>query len=334
MRITQKKLRKIAEDTVAQRTRNDRKIIGAYLIGSVLQDNAFLGGAADIDLVFVHGDDPESKREIMRLTDDVHLDIFHHGQSRYHEGRKLRTDTNLGAMIYCAKILFDPHHLLDFTQAGVRGQYHRPDFVLSRSQHNLESARQMWQAFQDWPQEPGPRETNEYLCALEYAANSIANLSGEPLTERRLLLEFEERTRNVDQPGLMVGFRGLIGGSNASAEVIEAWIPEWDLTYHQAGAHSEQIAQLHLDRRLYYRRAFEVLGSSAQPLAGLWPLLVTWTALIWQLPSDSMYWDSWFAACQKLELVGSPLKTRLLALDAYLDTIEELLEAWGEEHGA
>ena len=334
VRITQKKLREIAADTVDRQTRSDRTIIAAYLIGSVLQENAFLGGAADIDLVFVHGDEPEITREIVRLTDDVHLDILHHGQLRYHEGRKLRTDTDLGALIYPAKILFDPHHLLDFTQASIRGQYHRPDFVLSRSQSNLELARQLWTSFESWPQEPGPRETHEYLGALKTAANSVTNLAGGPLTERRMLLEFDERTRNLDQHGLHMGLLGLLGGTNADVDSIEMWLSAWDSVYEHVGAHAEQPAHLHRDRKLYYRRAIEVLGSSAQPLAGLWPLLITWTELIWRIPSDTEYWDSWVAACQRLELVGRPLKKRLLALDAYLDTIEELLEGWGNEHGA
>jgi len=78
MRITREALMKVVRDTVTQRLRTDRSIVSIYLTGSLLEEEYLLGGAADIDLVIVHNDYPGPEREIVPLTDTVHLDIAHH----------------------------------------------------------------------------------------------------------------------------------------------------------------------------------------------------------------------------------------------------------------
>ena len=54
MRINRDTLLRIARDTVARRTRQDRGIVAAYLCGALLGDDYILGGTADIDLGFIH----------------------------------------------------------------------------------------------------------------------------------------------------------------------------------------------------------------------------------------------------------------------------------------
>ena len=58
MRINRQTLLRIANDTVAQRVRQERGILSAYLCGSLLGDDYLLGGCTDIDLVFIHIDPP------------------------------------------------------------------------------------------------------------------------------------------------------------------------------------------------------------------------------------------------------------------------------------
>ena len=141
MRITPAMLNKIARDTVAQRTRQDHSILAIYLAGSLFSGEPLLGGTADIDLFFIHNDVVSPEREIQRLTDEVHLDIAHHGREEYTQARTLRLHPWLGHSIINCNIMHDPQHFMDFTQASVRGQFDQPENVLSRVQGQAEHAR-------------------------------------------------------------------------------------------------------------------------------------------------------------------------------------------------
>ncbi|MCK4899650.1 MAG: hypothetical protein KAS38_12780, partial [Anaerolineales bacterium] len=99
MRVNRGTLLKIANDTVSQRARQDLGIISAYLCGSVLGDDYLLGGTTDIDLTFIHIDTVSEEREIVRLTDEIHLDIAHYAQRDFLQTRELRTHPWLGPTI-------------------------------------------------------------------------------------------------------------------------------------------------------------------------------------------------------------------------------------------
>ena len=155
MRITRETLLKLARDTVTQRARADRGIVSAYLHGSLLEEEPLLGGTADIDLFIVHNDSSQVEREIVRITDEVILDITHHPRNVYRQTKELRLHPWLGPTIFGCKILYDPQHFMDFTQAGVRGQFNRADQVLGRARPQVEHARQMWMDFDTNPPAPG-----------------------------------------------------------------------------------------------------------------------------------------------------------------------------------
>ena len=53
MRVTRESLIRIAKETAQERAYNDKNIIAAYLIGSLLTEDPLLGGVTDIDLVLV-----------------------------------------------------------------------------------------------------------------------------------------------------------------------------------------------------------------------------------------------------------------------------------------
>jgi hypothetical protein len=74
------------------------------------------------------------EREIQRLTDQVHLDIAHHARDDYRWAKVLAPASLAGSTIVGCKIMYDPQHFLDFTQASVRSQFARPDNLIGRSQ--------------------------------------------------------------------------------------------------------------------------------------------------------------------------------------------------------
>ncbi len=328
MRVTRSTLLKIADDTVARRTRQDRGILSVYLSGSLLGESFILGGTADIDLFFIHFDTPVAEREIVRLTDEIHLDLAHYPQKDFQNTRILRADPWLGPAIFNCQILYDPQHFMDFTQASVRGQFDRSDFVLERARHFSDDARRIWLDFYSAPpREPGPAEIAVYLRAVENAVNSVAVLNGPALTERRLLLDFPLRAEQAGHPGLYPGLLGLLGAPKVEGKDVEGWLPGWQDTMNALPVEGSP-PRLHAFRHAYYLRAFEALLQGNTPSNALWPILRTWTQAAGILmPKDDRHLP-WQNAFKMLGLLGADFAERIEALDAFLDLVEEVLERW------
>ena len=333
MRITRETLMKLAQDTASQRARADLGILAVYLHGSLLEEEPLLGGTADIDLFIVHNDEPAVEREIVRISDEVHLDIIHHTRKLYRQTRELRLHPWLGPTLYGSKNLYDPQHFMDFTQASVRGQFNRPDQILGRVQPQVEKARQIWISLTSHQGGSDCEMVASYLQAVGLVVNAIAGLSGKPLTERRLLLNFPQRAEAVGHAGLYPGLLGLLGGPMVDAPAIRAWLPGWRLAMETIPS-TQVPPRLSSPRLPYYFRAFDAVLDSEHPLGVLWPLLNTWTEAVSLLPGDSPANEPWKSAVTQLGLLGEAFPSREAALDAYLDQVEELLENWARENGA
>jgi hypothetical protein len=332
MRLQKENLLKIAEDFVAQRARTDRSIVAAYLSGALLGDDYLLGGTVDIDITLIHLDRPEAEREIVRLTDDVHLDVAHHAQKDYRAPRSLRLHPWLGPTLFEGKALYDPQHFMDFIQASVRGQFHRPDHILERCRQPLAHARQMQRGLTAMP--GGTDETEcagLYLRAVEHAANAVAGLNGAPLTERRLLLGFSGRAQALGHAGLHAGLMGLLGAGHVAQDGMVAWLGEWQGAMESLPV--DAPPRLHATRKGYYFKGMQALLAGAQPHAALWPLLRTWTLAASLLAVEHPARRAWSAAAGQLGLCGGEFHERVEALDAFLDTVDEVLEEWARENG-
>lgn len=333
MRITRDLLLKVVNDTIIQRTRVDRAILAAYLTGSLLGENYMLGGAADVDLAFIHLDDPPVEREIVRLTDEVHLDISHYSQKMFRQPRTLRQHPWMGPTISGCKVVYDPQHFMDFTQASVRGQFDRSDNVLGRVRPQVEHARQMWLGFSNHlPSGADPEEVARFLRAVDHAANGLAGLSGPPLTERRFLLDFPARAEAIGHPNLQAALLGMVGAPYVEAARLRDWLADWQAAY-DALPSMDTPPRLHPHRRAYYLLAIQSMLQGGQSHAALWPMLRTWTLAASRLPQDAPSRLAWQSACEQLGLLGDRLPERIQALDAFLDMAEEAIEGWEQAAG-
>jgi len=333
MRINRDTLLKIAEETVAQRTRRGHDVMAAYLSGSLLGDDFLLGGTTDIDLTILHLDTPRIDREVVRLADEVHLDIAHYDQRDFNQPRRLRLHPWLGPVLYECKILYDPQHFLDFIQASVRGQFYRSDHVLDRARQQLEHARQIWSGFASRaPAQPEPADLSAYLRAIDHAANAVAGLSGPPLTERRLLLGFPQRAEAAGHPGLYPALLGMLGAHHVDGAVMGAWLPAWESALESL-PEGTRPPRLHPCRIPYYRRAFESILKGEHPQAALWPLLRTWTQAAGMHSQAELGRTTWSETCAQLGLLGDGFGERVQALDSFLDLVDETLEDWLRAQG-
>jgi hypothetical protein len=332
MRINRNMLLKIANDTVAKSVNDDRSIVAIYLQGSLLTDTPLIGNTADIDLFIIHTDEIHVEREIIRLSDEVHLDISHHSHRLYRQPRELRVHPWLGSAIYNCKIMYDPQHFIDFTQASVRGKFNNPENVINRVQKQANHARQMWESFNDNPRLPDTKDASVYLRALEHVANAVAGLSGQNLTERRFLSELLKRAEALGKSGLYMGFLGLLGAPNVDSASMHSWLPEWKNAYTALAGNPAPI-RLDQNRLLYYERAMEFILNGQTPHDALWPLWRTWTHIICALPGESPHHSNWLKAGEQLGILGNAFAEKVEGLDAYLDLVEELLETWAHERG-
>jgi len=334
MQITTELLYKYAENTVKIFTRTDYSILAAYLTGSIVTEpTPFLGGTTDIDLVFIHIGSPEIRREIHPLNDDIHYDIAHHSQRDYSERIALRTHPWLGPILSEAITLYDPQHFMDLTQASVRGLFHRPGNALLRAQTQLDSARERWFGFQPVPQDPGPQEMLDYFWILDATANAIALLVGEPLTERRFLINLRERAGRVGYPGLYPGFLGMLGAPKVDKQRLTSWKNHWCNIFDSLSKEGRH-PRLHPHRRNYYLKTFEVILESDQPENLLWPMFRSWTLAATSLTPGDPELQTWKDSFNQVGLLGAGFAERIMALDAYLEQVETTIAAWGKETGA
>ncbi len=341
MRVTHESLLKVSRETTEMRVRKDRSIAAVYLCGSLLQEDYALGGAADVDLVFIHIDTPAVEREISALTEEVTLDIAHHPQQMYKQGKQLRLHPWLGPTLYSCKVLHDPQHLIDFIQASVRGQFDRPDYVYTRVLHQFEQARLIWtdlqtqkigQDVKNSPQAAAQDLVKGYLRSLGHVANAVASLSGPPLTERRLLLEFQARADAAGKSGLYPGLLGLLGSPNVKPGDYPHLIEMWEQVFRSL-PEDKVSARLHPARHAYYARAFSAFVEQNKPEAVLWPLLRTLVQALEFTEAETAAQQTALEILTVLGLQGEPLHERVLALDSYLDLVEETLEQWAQANG-
>lgn len=324
MQFTPEILRQHAQVLVEKEVKKDRSIQAAYLRGSLLYGSPLLGGVGDIDLVFIHNSPPVVEREFRKLTPEVFFDIEHHEQLLYRTPRELRLDPWFGPSLRDAVPLHDPRHILDYTQSGVRSNFSFPENVQARSQKLLSQARQFWLDRQINPPEEILSELPKFLSALEKALNAIALLSGPPLPIRRLGLEFPQRADLVNAPGLGVALEHLMGAVNMSQERLSEWLGEWTKAM-QALQDQKDPGSILAEQETYLLSAMKEFIQNESRMAGLWPLLNSWTEIITLLPNNTQLQTPWIAALTNLGFAGSDYQVRLAAFDGFLELCESLI---------
>jgi hypothetical protein len=334
MRVTRESLIRIAKETAQERAFNDRGLIAAYLTGSLVSDHdPLLGGTTDIDIIFVHAEEPKHRREFVKLTPDFHLDISHRAKAEFKRPRELRLDPWLGWEMYDPMLLYEREKFFEFIQAGLRAgfEFNAPAPALQRSRLLLSHGRGLWRELLEARETISPKDVAQYMKSLYHAVNAVAELSGPPLQERRLLLEFLPRAETAQRPGMHNALIGLLGGASLDASVIEDWMPEWKLAFEAAMENSRVDPRIHPARVNYYEKAIRALLAGETPQAALWPLLQTWTLAVDVLPGHHL--RAWHSACEQLGLTASDFEQRANGLDQYLDEVEVLLDELATQYG-
>jgi hypothetical protein len=292
-----------------------------------------LGGTADIDIIFVHADEPKQRREFVKLTPDFHLDISRRAKAEFKRPRELRLDPWLGWEMYDPLLLFEREKFFEFVQAGLRAgfEFNAPAPALQRSRLLLSHGRGIWRDLLAVSDTVTPTDLTQYMKSLYHAVNAVAELSGPPLQERRLMLEFPDRAETAKRPGMNAGLVGLLGASNLDSSTMNEWMPEWKLAFEAAMENSRVDPSIHPARLNYYEKAIRAMLAGENPHAALWPLLQTWTLAVEVLSDDSG--SAWRSACDQLGLTAAGFEEHVNGLDQFLDEVEVLLDELAAEHG-
>ncbi len=337
MRVTRESLLRIAKETAQERAYNDTDIVAAYLTGSLLNIDPMLGGTADIDIVFVHKTKPKQIREFVKLTPDFHLDISRRTKDEFKSPRELRSDPWLGYEMYDPILLYEREKFFDFVQASLRAgfEFEQPPLMLQRCRKMLSHGRQIWHDLTEITESAGPKEIRKYMKSLFHVLNAVAELTGPPIQERRLLLEFPARAEAAQKTDLIASAFGLIGANNVDAEKVKGWVSDWKSAFTLAGADSTGKTgvdiRINPTRMNYYEKAIKAMLDGEIPLAALWPLFHTWTLSAEVLDGDHLKF--WQNAAGELGLLGTGFGEHVDRLDHFIDDVEIVLDEIAKENG-
>jgi hypothetical protein len=330
VRITRETLIELARRETEQRAAIG-DIISGYVIGSVARNDPLLGGTTDIDLVLIHQGHPPTTREIVRLSEQVHLDIAHHPRELYSQPRELRVHPWLGPTMCEPIFLYDPQHFFEWAQAGARGRFYRPDHVYARANAFLKMSRQSRSVLK-----LSERWIKTYTRATLEAANAVACLTGFPVAGRRVALDLKQAAMDLGHPEVYEGFLHLLGMDaiqpNDTSELLSAWTRCFD----QASEFSSE-PELDPCRRSYYLSGFQAILEAGHPDAIIWTLLTTWERAIHSLKNAERaapHLLLWEGALEQLRLTSAGSDARNDELERYLDHMEEIVESWAERNGA
>lgn len=328
MRITRETLLKLAKDTVAKRLAPDPNVSAVFLVGSLRPEDASVESAADIDLLVIYTGEPLSDREIIKLSNEYHLDIAYENASRYAQPRELRGDPWRGWAMWDPCLLYQKKRFFEYTQSIVRAQFDDPGNLLLRARAFSVPAREAWFAMQMDPSGASPQQLLE---AVYNAANALVTLGGAPIPERRLLAEFPARAQQLGQEEMIQPLFASAFGQTQTDQ-IRPWLASWEAAF-LAAAQAPRDARLHPARVAYYKTAITSQLEGDLPAAALWPLLQTWALAAESGALTPEQAQTWAGVRAEMGLNEAAIPERLQALDTFLDGLEERLEQMALENG-
>jgi hypothetical protein len=332
--IERQMLLKLAKDTALQKMRARPSLVSAYLTGSVAANEPFLGGATDIDLIFIDGDAPPLAREIARLTDQVALDIQYRHKDEYAHPKELRVHPWRGPELAEPYFVHDPGHFFELAQASARGQFHRPDHVAARARAFAQWARDDLHVSLLPDSEPSSPVTLDNFChALLNAANAVITLTGLPGAGRRLAMKLEAAALKLARAALYQDWLAIFGGPDLDAAQAQILLTDWAAAYRAAQTDAHEL--IHPARRTIYERGFRAQIEADRAAEMLWLMLYTWQAGMRRLPGDTPHADAWAAFLERLRLATpSQLAGRVREAQTYVRLADETVEEWADRNGA
>jgi hypothetical protein len=267
-------------------------------------------------------------REIIKLSNEIHLDVAYENAKAYAQPRELRGDPWRGWAMWDTQLLHQKGRFFEYTQSIVRAQFDDPENLLKRCRAFSVPAREAWNEMVFNPEAATP---SKILSAAANAANALATLAGPPLPERSLFSGFPARAEALGMPE-MTGKLFSIITTNLDVNLIHEALPHWEASFAVASQFPTDL-RIHAARQGYYKTAIESQLAGEMPAAAFWPLLSTWALCINSGMSPTVAGAAWDQLISQIGLDANGVEARLEALDHFLDTLEETFEQVASESG-
>jgi len=106
MKYTKEYLLEAAQKFIAKKVERDPSISAVMLIGSLRGYDHLINHPIDVDLLILQNDPVIIENELVRISDDHHLDVHYDDYTAYENPKLLRADGLRGWAIWNAEILY------------------------------------------------------------------------------------------------------------------------------------------------------------------------------------------------------------------------------------
>ncbi len=331
--MTRDRLQNITQTFINKRLRSDHSIICIYLVGSMLKEDPFINGSADVDLVVVHDIPVENSREIISVSPDVTIDIHHIDQTYYTPPRKVRKDPWIGSSLcFDPVVLYGKGHWFEFARASIEAGFFNPEYVMGRSKLFLSKARTNFSELERAALSGNGNYPLIYLKTIENTVNALACLVQAPLTDRTLMRQFKDVADALKQPETVADLHALILGQNDPSPYYEYFYNSWNyyMDYFGSSGSAEPHHKMNTARLAYYTAPVAYYWTEHLTSA-LWIMAKSWSSIANYLYlEDNEYYNSF---CSILEISKDHFPQRRSGLEHFIEQAEESQFDWGKSQG-
>lgn len=321
MKYTKEYLLEAAQKFIHKKVEREPSISAVMLIGSLRSYDHQIDHPIDVDLLVIQDGPVVIENELVRISDDHHLDIHYDDVSAYENPKLLRADGLRGWAVWNAEILYQRDRFFEFTQSTVRSQFDEPKNVVERMRYFCSRSRSFWLENSSMPQRVS---MDEYLNAVADAGNALACINREPLSIRTLLSDFFEITRSHNISEINGKILACMS-SELSTELVTKNISLWKDLFTEGVKYPADMI-IHPLRVNYFLSSIVSLASSSQPITSFWPFLFTLGKMPIQFSENKKLIDR--SKNLKTSFGFSPegMNQKLDALDLLLEDIEGIVE--------
>lgn len=270
MKYTKEYLLEAAQNFVNKKIARDPAISAVLLIGSLRKIDHFIDRPMDVDLLVLRDEKGDVDNELVRISDEHHLDVHYDDALAYDDPKMLRSDSVRGWALWDASVLYQREHFFEFTQSTVRSQFDEPRNVIDRMRYYIKPARELWLENSATPENV---DMETYLSAIFAAGNALACIDREPLSIRSFLTDLFDVTKNLEIEDINSRFMNCLS-SDLSIDLIQSNFALWEELFMEGCKYpaDDVITPLRL---AYFRSSIDSELAGTQPIRALWPFLFT-----------------------------------------------------------
>lgn len=328
MKITRDILVDLSNELVEKRFKKDSKVEAIFLVGSVRPEEAILDQACDVDLLILHNGEIPRERELVKISNEYHFDLFFEETAHYNNPKELRTDGWRGWAMWDPMLIHQNNRFFEYTQSVLRSQFDDPKNIIGRVKYFLQKARGRWNVFENYPEKINPRE---YLKAVFDAGNAFACLNQHPFTKRRFLSEFYSLATTLEQDDLVPMLFSCISNSK-QPDLISGHMEEWEKSFVEA-TKAYSTYTIHPNRLNYFKSSINSQLKSDFPLSAFWPFAFTWAYIGEEHAESKIIASNWKKISSEIGFDTPSLLKKNTLLDSYLERVEEIVEQVSEDYG-